>query len=397
MPTFVQRSAVASTGGGAALTAHGSAAVGDKQIIGIASHASVTPSTPTGFTLLTRTTTTHSSLTLFTRTVDAGNIASDVAWSAAAYHRGELRTYRDVSAFTAAGNGTELVSPSRVVDGILIRFTANARDNIGGGSSNGGQLTPDAALSNASPATVWDWYNGVVAGDDPTADGGTAPARTATETRTETDYPQWVDVSAAGLSIDGSFALTLPAPTVAFSGTYVPPAETGAFDITLPTPVVDFAGTYQAPPTGTFALDLPVPVVDFAGTYTPPVDPTGSFAITLPTPVVDFAGTYIPPPITGSFAIDLPLPVVEFTGLASAGIGSFAIELPIPTVAFEGTYGGPYPTDTSNALDGRSRHGRGTATRTVPVAAPPAGMSLGTLVDKALAYPAPTMDEGRPT
>lgn len=218
----------------------------------------------------------------------------------------------------------------------------------------------------------------------------------------------------------GSFAVDLPVPTVDFAGSYVPPAESGSFAVDLPVPVADFAGTYQAPPSGSFAVDLPVPVVAFDGTYTPPVDPTGSFDITLPTPVVEFAGTYfpletgsfavdlpvpvvafdgtyVPAPISGSFAVDLPLLVVEFAGLASAGVGSFAVDLPILSVAFEGTYGGPYPTDTSNDLGGIRLEGSGVATVTRPVTAPPASLVLATRVDKAAAYPTPTMVNGRPT
>lgn len=54
-------------------------------------------------------------------------------------------------------------------------------------------------------------------------------------------------------------------------------------------------------------------------------------------------------------------------------------------------------TDSTNALDGRSRGGLATGTITVPVAATPPTLTLGTKVDKAIAYPDPDMVDGRPT
>lgn len=56
-----------------------------------------------------------------------------------------------------------------------------------------------------------------------------------------------------------------------------------------------------------------------------------------------------------------------------------------------------YSTDTANALNGRIRDAYGTVTITRPVAAPPAGLVLAEKVDKAIAYPTPTMVNGRPT
>jgi hypothetical protein len=54
-------------------------------------------------------------------------------------------------------------------------------------------------------------------------------------------------------------------------------------------------------------------------------------------------------------------------------------------------------TDTSNALDGRSRGGTATGTVTYPVTPVPPGRTLGERYDKAIAYPDPVMVKGRPT
>jgi hypothetical protein len=46
---------------------------------------------------------------------------------------------------------------------------------------------------------------------------------------------------------------------------------------------------------------------------------------------------------------------------------------------------------------GRLRSGSAEVSLDVPVAAVPAGLTLATRVDKALAYPTPTLVDGRPT
>jgi hypothetical protein len=193
----------------------------------------------------------------------------------------------------------------------------------------------------------------------------------------------------------GSMAVTLPAPAVSFSGTYVPPGESGSLAVTLPVPTVAFSAAYQDPPTGTLAVTLPVPVVEFSATYdgTIPCD----LAVTLPVPAVDFAGTYTPPPITGSLDVTLPVPTVSFAGISYQATGALTITLPAPEVRLVGDYLGPYPTDTSNELNGRARGGGARVLTEVAVEAPPASVTLVQKVDKAAAYPTPTMVDGRPT
>lgn len=54
-------------------------------------------------------------------------------------------------------------------------------------------------------------------------------------------------------------------------------------------------------------------------------------------------------------------------------------------------------TDTSNALNGRQRRGSATVTVTPPLEDIPTTVSLAEIYDKAIAYAAPDMVDGRPT
>lgn len=74
----------------------------------------------------------------------------------------------------------------------------------------------------------------------------------------------------------------------------------------------------------------------------------------------------------------------------TAGIASLTLEANGVAVAL-------FATDTSNNRHGRRRLGFATVTVARPVAAPPDTLTLATKVDKAVAYPAPTMVNGRPT
>ena len=220
MAAFIQRSAA--FGSGSTVPAHGSAIAGDKQILGVVTHATVTPSTPTGgdWTQLTVAASAHSKLTIFTRTLTTSNIGNDVTVTWVDYGRVEMRTYRDVNAFSVAGNGLGLISPSRTVSGILLRFVSSAENN-NSSFPPAKTLTADAALLNASPAAVYSWYDGLVAGDDPTARGSVAPSRTATNTGGGDSYPQWVDVNVEEISTAERRVAT----------TYVEASATGAGEI----------------------------------------------------------------------------------------------------------------------------------------------------------------------
>lgn len=166
----------------------------------------------------------------------------------------------------------------------------------------------------------------------------------------------------------GTLAASLPLPSAAFAGDYVPPPQSGTLDAVLPMPTVAFAGTYDGTLLGT--LD-----------------------VVLPMQAADFAGTYVPPPVSGTLDAALPLPLLAFSGVSGES-GSFAALLLLPSVDFVGSYGGPYPTDTSNLFDGLDLVCLGTVTITRPEVTPPTAPPK---YDKALPYPEPVMVDGRPT
>lgn len=195
--TFVQRSESTPDGTSASFAAHGSATIGDTQILTIARHASygVTP-TPSGWTLVGFYTSAHSGLSLYKRAVTAGNIAATVAISWTDKGQAQMRTYNNAAAVTVEGFGTGLISPSRVVNGLLTRIVASAISN-GVSSPAGSSLTADASLNNKSGPTSAAWFGFTVIGEDPTAAGSTASARTAVApgTGADTPFPQWIDIS----------------------------------------------------------------------------------------------------------------------------------------------------------------------------------------------------------
>jgi hypothetical protein len=264
---------------------------------------------------------------------------------------------------------------------------------------------PAAYLSTLTDTRIDAHYDAMVGGGGVTGTlaatlAGATLAASGTETFSGTLAATTGDATLAASGtvanpVTGTFAATLPVPTTSFTGTYAAP-PTGSLAATLTVPTVDLTGTYAPPPnpTGSFAATLPVPAVDFTGGYTPPAQ-TGTFAATLPVPSPDFTGTYTPAPITGTFGASLPVPVVDFAGLSGDIFGSFAVTLPPPVVALSGSYGGPYPTDTSNLFDGLDMVCVGIVTKTAPAVTPPT--NVGVKQDKALAYPLPVMVNGRPT
>lgn len=150
----------------------------------------------------------------------------------------------------------------------------------------------------------------------------------------------------------------------------------------------------STPIDGSFAATLPVPEAAFSGTYDGPAE--GTLAAVLPTPVGAFEGSYDPPLITGSFAATLPVPQVAFSG-APREYGSFEATLPLPVARFGGVYRGPYPTDTSNGEDGLDIVFTARVSKPTTPATVPPGLSEAVKYDKAIAYPTPTMVNGRPT
>jgi hypothetical protein len=190
---LVARSNSGEINAGTTQPAHTGTAAGQLQIAAVATHASVTPATPSGWTLLGNTQSAHSRLTFFTRALTAGNLASTMPFTWSDRGAVEIRTYANAASFTIAGNGTGVVSASRLVSGSLIRYYASAQANI---ANNGNKtIGTDAALNAATTTYTFIWYGGVAAGDDPTASGATAPSRTGVATGTV--FPQWADITVA--------------------------------------------------------------------------------------------------------------------------------------------------------------------------------------------------------
>lgn len=198
---------------------------------------------------------------------------------------------------------------------------------------------------------------------------------------------------------DGTLAAVLPALTASLSGGYAAPPPAGTLGAVLPSLTASLSGGYQAPPVGTLDAVLPALTASLSGTYDAPPIPTGILDAILPSLAVEITGGYVPPTQTGVLDAVLPALTValsgEYDGPSHDGI--LTALLPALTVDLTGTYGGPYPTDTSNDLGGIRLEGSGVATVTRPVAAPPASLVLAHRVDKAAAYPTPTMVNGRPT
>ena len=78
--------------------------------------------------------------------------------------------------------------------------------------------------------------------------------------------------------------------------------------------------------------------------------------------------------------------------------GSAYAAAPYAGSATSGSGGGGTPVSSApDDLHGIPLAGKAFLTVDVPVAALPAGLSLGTRVEKALAYPTPVLVDGRPT
>lgn len=193
--SFVQQSSSGAQFNGYTIAAHGSAAVGDKQLLMVGTHTSVVPTTPSGWTLLGAVSNTHSRMTFYTRTITVGNIASTVPVVWADNGQTQMRTYRNVSSFALGGSGTGLTSVGEAVAANTrqLRVWHDANSNSGGGSGN--HLTPPVSgLNNSSGDDIFTYFGGMTAGDDPTSTG-TSPNLTATTSGTAFNQnPGYVNV-----------------------------------------------------------------------------------------------------------------------------------------------------------------------------------------------------------
>jgi hypothetical protein len=137
----------------------------------------------------------------------------------------------------------------------------------------------------------------------------------------------------------GSGALTLPATTLAGSGTHTAPTYTGSGALTLPAATLTGSGT-QTPPayTATGALALPALSLAGDGAHTIPTY-TGSGDLALPPLAVAGTGTQTPPGYSGSG--DLTLPALTLTGagdFSTTYTGSGDLALPAVALSGSGTH-----------------------------------------------------------
>lgn len=188
---FVQASTLGHSPGGGTLPAHQLASVGDRQLLFVSTHATITPAQPAGgWTLLSRTTSQHNGLSIFTRSVTSQDLNSSITVSYGDHGQFDLRTYSPCGV-AVAQNGLGFTAPSRTNTGLLVRALGSSHANTGYQGSR--TLTPDPGLVNAATC-VYDWYGGLVIGDDPTSPQGQAPSRTTTFSGEGVDHPQWVDL-----------------------------------------------------------------------------------------------------------------------------------------------------------------------------------------------------------
>jgi hypothetical protein len=347
-----------------------------------------------------------------------GGSSSTNAWSSsvAASSALSLNAWHHVVAKTTSSTQTLRVDKTQVGTGSNTTSvtTTDAIFVHGGGAQNGGaDLTNSSAakiskpavyLSTLSDARIDAHYNAMISGDATV----TAVAATAT---------------AAGV-----------APTVSAASAVVPPAATAT--ATAVVPVVS-AGSSVAPPAATATGAAAVPTLSADASVTPPAATATATALAPNVGVVADA-TVAAVPATAT--ADAVAPSVS-AGSSVAGVAATATaDAVAPTLAYGSTIAVPAATataaalapfvdngspdrtvfavpatatatavapvwtqvleagtDTSNGLDGRRRDGYATVTITYPDATVPDGVSLTEKRDKALAYPTPTMVNGRPT
>lgn len=185
---------------------------------------------------------------------------------------------------------------------------------------------------------------------------------------------------------------TAVAPTVTASSSVAAPAASAT--ATFNTPAVTGTGSatvFAAPFTASASVAAPALSADanpstpaataIAAFLTPTVSATTSATVTA-VPFAAMADFLVPTVSDGSGNRTVTAPAMTATAGFLAPVWTQVLDV---------------ATDTTNARHGRRRLASATVTITRPVVAPPATLTFGTKVDKALAYPVPTMVEGRPT
>lgn len=236
------------------------------------------------------------------------------------------------------------------------------------------------------------------------------PAATATATA----VAPTVTASSTVAAVAATATATAVAPTVGTnaSATVVAVAATATASASAPVVSADSSVTAVAATATATAL---APTVDGTGNAT--IEPPAATATaTAVAPSLTWGASVAATPATATAAAVAPtvsgtsnatVTAVAATATAAAIAPSIFNDSPDATVeppaatatatAHAPVVVGVYSsaTDTTNLAGGRVREATGAVTITRPVEAVP--VSVGTRVDKALAYPAPTMVDGRPT
>lgn len=225
-----------------------------------------------------------------------------------------------------------------------------------------GDLDEVAVYGSALSATrISDHYNAALPNPNATVN---APAATAT---------------AAALSPTVAAGSSVTAVTATATSLALPPVVTGSADVAISAVPATATASALPPSLVVDSAVLAVAATAIAGASAPAVSGAASVAAVPAT-----ATALALPPVVSDGTGDVSILAVPATATATA-------LAPVWTQVLSAT------TDTSNDLGGIRLEGSGTATVTRPVTAPPATTVLATRVDKAAAYPTPTMVNGRPT
>jgi hypothetical protein len=151
----------------------------------------------------------------------------------------------------------------------------------------------------------------------------------------------------------GSGDLAIPALTISGTGTFVAPVYTGTGDLAIPALTMAGAGTFVAPTyTGTGDLVAPALTISGTGTFVAPIS-TGSGDLITPALTMAGAGTFTAPVYTGIGNLDMSAFVLSGTGTftsAGTGTGSGNLVLPAITLAGTGTFTAPTVVSLAGTL-----------------------------------------------
>ena len=180
---------------------------------------------------------------------------------------------------------------------------------------------------------------------------------------------------APGVSADSSVAATVASA----SATALPPAVSGTGDATV-SAVAATATTSVLPPTLSAHVTLAAVAAQASASALAPVVSAGATIASVPATATASAHAPVADDGSGSQTV-----------FAVPATATAVVLPPVWTQVYE------VGTDTTNALDGFDLAFEATVTITRPVAALPPTLVLAPKVDKAAAYPVPTMVDGRPT